>query len=448
MVLFNQENMFYKNMPLNLDVDIRYSNPMPLGNVCVGFPFANNAINDERGVLLGKDEGLNNIIVDFNLKNESRFNSNIAIIGDSGSGKTTLSSDIIYQEYLSGVRHFIIDVEREYVDMAKRLNGQVIEMSGSSVSFNPFEIYLSEDYVSDEEDSMDSISPLAIHIKHVKRFFSVYDPTIDKHQSSELSIALIEFYKKNNMTLDMTLDELKKYEQLFIKDFYYFLLEYKEDKSTFEKEQLEKIISSIKDIAIGVDANMWNRKSDLAKLEDFVVFDIYKLRDMEDSILQTQYFLIITRLWNECIKNRDDNRNKSLKNQKFIRITADEFHKILSNLYIAKSFRTLSKMVRKYDAGLMTISQSTTDYLHKDIESEGKDILSSSVYKFIYSQNAQGLLDTKEIFNLNPREVELLESSFRGECLAIFGNYRTKMVNEVPDFILNIIDKKRTYKDI
>lgn len=441
-ILYNQEALYHKNMPLNLDMDLRYSNPMPLGNISVGFPFLNNSINDTKGVLLGKDDNLNNIIVDFNLKSESRFNSNIAVIGDSGSGKTTLTSDIIYQEYLAGVRHFIIDVEREYVELAKKLGGQVIDMSGASVCFNPFEIFLVEDYDLEEGDSQ--LSSLALHIKHLKKFFSVYDPTIDKHQLSELSIALLEFYKINKMTNDMTLEELKTFEQLYIKDFYAFLLEYKNDKSSFEKEQIEKIISSIKDIAIGVDSYMWNKKSNFSELGDFVVFDIYKLRDMEEALLQTQYFLIITRLWNECIKNREENKNRVENNKKFIRITADELHRIITNLYIAQSFRTLSKMVRKYDTGLLTVSQSTTDYLHKNIEAEGKDILSSSVYKFIYAQNAQGLIDTKTIFNLNPKEVETLEGAYRGDCIAFFGNYRTKMHNEVPDFILDIIRNNKS----
>ena len=64
-ITFAQEQSLLKNMPLNLDIPLRYSNPMPISNIMIGYPFLNNYINDDQGNILGYDEYFNDVVINF-----------------------------------------------------------------------------------------------------------------------------------------------------------------------------------------------------------------------------------------------------------------------------------------------------------------------------------------------------------------------------------------------
>lgn len=443
-VLFAQEGCFYKNIPLNLEVEIRYNNPMPVSTISAGFPFLNNYINDEEGILLGKDGNFNNVIVNFWNKTKTRFNSNIVVIGDTGAGKSMLTKDILFQEYITGTKIIVIDIEREYLNLAEKFSGDVINLAGGEFAINPFEIFLTrgtnaDDNEEENELNVSNIPPLSLHIKHLEKFFSCY-AELDKYQKSVMSEMLLKFYEAHGMRIDMTLEELKMFPQLFLKDFYIFLGQEKEtEDDTFRKDIMNKIHTIIYPICAGSDAHIWNAESKFDILSNFTVFDIYELRNLDIRILSTQYLLLMERIWHEAVMNRESNVRKDIAQRNFLRIVCDELHKILNTRIIAEEFKNLSKMIRKYDGGLMTITQSTTDYLKSGIDEEGKAILNSAIYKFVFAQNSQGLHDSKIIFDLNQEEVELLSSADQRNCLATFGKYKTQLINEIPDFILQTI---------
>lgn len=444
-VMFAQEGCFYKNIPLNLPIEIRYNNPMPISTIAAGFPFLNNYINDEEGLLLGKDGNFNNVIVNFWNKTKTRFNSNIVVIGDTGAGKSMLTKDILFQEYITGTKIIVIDIEREYLGLAEKFSGDVINLAGGEFAINPFEIFLTKGTDSDDNDtdenelSVSNIPSLSLHIKHLEKFFSCY-AELDKYQKSVISEMLLKFYESHGMTIEMSLEELKSFPQLFLKDFYLFLGQEKDkEQDPFRKDLMNKIHTIIYPICAGSDAHIWNVQSKFEMLNSFTVFDIYELRNLDARILSTQYLLLMERIWHEAVLNRENNVRKDYTQRTFLRIVCDELHKILNTGIIAEEFKNLSKMIRKYDGGLMTITQSTTDYLKADIEEEGKAILNSAIYKFVFAQNSQGLHDSKVIFDLNQEEVELLSSADQRNCLATFGKYKTRLINEIPDFILKTI---------
>lgn len=438
-VTFAQEQCLLKNMPLNLDIPIRYVNAMPVSNITIGFPFLNNYINDDQGIILGYDENFNDIILNFWNKNKVRFNSNATIIGDSGSGKTMLTKDILYQEYITGTKHLVIDIEREYTKLAKRFEGDVINLAGGTFAINPYEIFLQYAISGEEEETETQVPALSTHIKHLEKWLCCY-ANLDDYLIATLSKYHFAFYKKHGMTTDMSLEELKRFPQLFLHQFYDFLMECKnEEKDEWEKNLLNKLITILNPVAKGSDAHIWNHPSNFPKLSNFTVFDIYELRNLDAKILTSQYYLLMERLWHECVLNRERNKRLPKEEHSYVRITCDELHKILSTRIIATEFKNLSKMIRKYDGGLLTISQATTDYLLPELLEEGKAILSNAIYKFVFSQNTQGLIDSSTVFGLNDKENELLASADQSNCLAIFGKHKTKLINKIPDFILKEI---------
>ena len=440
-ITFAQEQSLLKNMPLNLDIPLRYSNPMPISNIMIGYPFLNNYINDDQGNILGYDEYFNDVVINFWNKNQQRTNSNVVVIGDSGAGKTMLTKDILYQEYITGSKIAVIDIEREYTKLARKFDGDIINMAGGKYTMNPFEIFLEYSMNGTDDDEVTSVQvpPLSVHIKHIEKWLNCY-ANFDDYQLSTISSTLYSFYESKGMNIDMDLAKLKQFPQFFIKDYYKYLVDLKKvEEDDFKKNLLNQIETIIQPISVGADAHIWNNISNFPQLKKFTVFDIFELRNLDTRILTSQYYLLMERLWHECVINRMKNKNLPSDKHTFLRIVCDELHKILSTKIIATEFKNLSKMIRKYDGGLMTITQATTDYLRDDLVEEGKAILSSAVYKFVFAQNTQGLIDSKRVFDLNDKEVELLASATQSNCLAIFGNYKTKLVNVIPDFILKEI---------
>ena len=54
----------------------------------------------------------------------------VAFIWSTGSGKTTACKHILFNEFLVGIKLLIADPEAEYIEFARNLRGNVIDLSG------------------------------------------------------------------------------------------------------------------------------------------------------------------------------------------------------------------------------------------------------------------------------------------------------------------------------
>ena len=205
---------FYIENPLLNEVSNRV---MPLRTFVGGFPFSSSGLNDNAGCYVAKDATGGLVVLDFWLRENDRTNSNFVIMGVPGSGKSAAVKHITLSEFMLGTKLIFIDPESEYKDFCKNLNGNWLDAGGSpKARVNPLQIMpipkndepdetelgLTDYYDKDEGNGL---GDLALYIKHLEIFFSLYIPSLTDKHKAVLKKTLIELYKDFN--IDWNTDE-------------------------------------------------------------------------------------------------------------------------------------------------------------------------------------------------------------------------------------------------
>ena len=139
-----------------------------------------------------------------------RTNSNFCVMGNSGVGKSTAIKHILLSEYMKGTRIIVIDPESEYRDLCQNLNGDWINaVGGSKGMINPLQVRPSprddEDEIEElrlyrgegygmNEPCNDQLSELAMHMKNLEIFFSLYIPSLTDMQKAVLKKCLVVLF--------------------------------------------------------------------------------------------------------------------------------------------------------------------------------------------------------------------------------------------------------------
>lgn len=103
-----------------------------LTNGLVGtYPFISSSIFDENGIFIGTNI-YNNSLVFIDRYSEKYKNSNMCILGTSGAGKSFYTKLLIIRYRLLGIHQYIIDPEREYLNLCENLDGTILKIGPNS----------------------------------------------------------------------------------------------------------------------------------------------------------------------------------------------------------------------------------------------------------------------------------------------------------------------------
>ena len=390
-----------------------YGKVMPLSTYIGGFPFASTGFNDGSGYYLGKDVNNSLIITDFWLRSNDRTNSNMVITGKPGSGKSTATKHILLNEYARGTKIFCLDPEREYINMAKELDGDVINVVGGKNKINPLQI-LKAPVDEDEENTgneKDNLNDLARHIGTLEVFFKLYNNDISNLEVAQLKKCLVTTYNKKGIDWNTDIEDLKPTDYPILSDLYETIeTESKKDKDNIE---LKNLLSYLYDMVKGADQFLWNGHTNININSSFVVFDTKDLQSASDNKKSAEYYNVITYIWNLV---EHDRKEKAL-------ICADESY-LMVDVRVPQTLiflRNISKRIRKYEGSLILITHDVEDFLNPAIKQYGQSLLSTACYKLLFGTDGQNLLEEIKLFNLTEAERELLEMQIRGHALFIAG---------------------------
>lgn len=405
---------------------------VPLSSFVGGFPFASSGYNDGKGYYFAKDSSGGLVIIDPWKREEDRTNTNFVIMGVPGVGKSTAIKHIVLGEYMRGTKLIFIDPHREYLELCKKLNGDWINAGGGSKGMiNPLQIRTSPRDDDDDteklyEDEGNGMGDMALYIKNLEIFFSLYIPSLSDRHKAILKSEIIELYNNFNIFWDTDVSKLTNTDFPIISDLYNQILGKAKNKDNRYQKEYDDLSLFLKDLATGSDSFLWNGHTSIQANSKCVCLDTKDLQNSPDHIISTQYFNMLQWAWEEMVKD---------PNERVLLICDEAYLMIDPKVPQSLVFlRNAAKGVRKYEGGIAIISHSVVDFLDPAIKMYGQPLLDLATFKIIMGTDGQNLAETKKLYSLTDAEEELIASKKRGQALFMIGSKRMQIQFEIPEY--------------
>ncbi len=424
---FREEQLFLSCTPIcenNIDIKNSAKRNVLTSSLISTYPFISSSIFDEKGLFIGKNIYNNSLIFVDRYNTEKYKNANMCIFGTSGAGKSFYTKLLILRARLLGIEQFVIDPEREYVNLTKELNGTEIRIGPSSKTYvNIFDIR--EESLEDGEKGY-----LATKISKLIGFFNLIFGELNEEEKAILEEKIIEVYNEKNINFDdvSLFNENKNsiiskkfkssLDMPILEDFYNIL---KNDKKT--KKFSIKLNSFVKG-----SLSFFNNYTNVEIDNKLIIADVYELGEEN---LKYGMYLFTELFWDKIKINR--------KNKKAIYL--DEIWRLIgvtSNKEVASFIYKIFKTIRKYGGSSVAITQDISDLFSLENGIYGKSILNNSSIKSFFSLEEDNIKILSENINLTEKEKIEIKSLKRGESLMFIGD----------DHILAKIECSEKEKDI
>ena len=412
------------NVPNDEVLDMARRN-VPMSSFIEGFPFASNCFVDPSGYPFGRNSKNGLVALDPWVRGGDRTNSNFVVLGITGMGKSTVVKYLMTSEFMTGTVCLAIDPEKEYVDLVRNLEGDVINAGGGAFIINPLQF---KNVPLDDEDEKDfekiypnekagggNASVMALHFKTLEVFFKLYNSEITNKQMSLLKQLLEKLY--NNFGIDWHTDvsTLKNEDYPTLSDLYDLVVRWHTDDATYKNDVAELGVM-LRELAEGADSFLFNGHTSASPNSNFVCLEISDLQNNSENVKRAQYYNLLTWTWERMSRDRDEK----------VMLFADEAY-LLVDPQVPQSLiylRNISKRARKYGGALGVISHSVVDFLDPSIKMYGQALLDMPCYKIIMGTDGVNLQELSKIYNLSEHEQEICASKKRGQAIFFVGSRR------------------------
>ena len=422
---FRQNQVFKSCLPLmenNNDVKKSARRNILTTGLLSTYPFISTSIFDENGIFIGRNI-YNNSLIFIDRYNTNKYkNANMCIFGTSGSGKSFYTKLLILRYRLLGIEQYVIDPEREYLEICKNLKGTQIKIGPASNTFvNIMEIR--KESLEDGENGY-----LATKISKLIGFFNLIFGELNEEEKALLEEKLIETYKLKGINFnDKSLYNSNNFksskEMPLLEDLYHVL---EKDKRT-KKFQI-KLTPFVKG-----SLNFFNHYTNIELNNKLIIADVYELG--EDNLKYGMY-LFTDLFWDKIKINR--------KNKKAIYL--DEIWRLIgvtSNKEVASFIYKIFKTIRKYGGSGVAITQDVSDLFSLEGGTYGKSILNNSSIKNFFSLEEENIKVLSENINLSEKEKIEIKSLKRGEALMLVGDDHTLVKIEASEKEKELIEEKK-----
>ena len=135
---FRQEELFKSCLPImennRLVKNVAKRNILTSSLVST-YPFISSSIFDKEGIFIGTNIYNNSLVFIDRYDTQKYKNANICIFGTSGAGKSFYTKLLILRYRLMGIKQYIIDPEREYVNINEYLKGTRIIIENKQILY-------------------------------------------------------------------------------------------------------------------------------------------------------------------------------------------------------------------------------------------------------------------------------------------------------------------------
>ena len=307
------------------------------------------------------------------------------------------------------MEQYVIDPEREYVNIGEYLGGTILKIGANSNTYiNVMDIR--------KESIEETKGYLATKISKLIGFFNLIFGEIDEEEKGILEEKIIECYKRKGITFDdNSLYKKISGESIHIKpvfkeskdmpileDLYEIL---KEDNKT--KKFYTKLIPFVKG-----SLSFFNNYTNVELNNKLIIADVY---DLGEENLKFGMYLFTELFWDKIKQNRNEKKA----------IYLDEAWRLIgvtSNKDVASFIYKIFKTIRKYGGSAVAITQDISDLFSLEGGIYGKSILNNSSIKTFFSMEEENINVLAQFTNLTEKEKIEIKSLKRGECLIFVGD--------------------------
>ncbi len=386
---FSQVRGYQGMMPISKD-KLKVQRNVTTGALSAFFPFTSPFLKVENdGVMLG----LNKNGIPFIKDIFSLSNANGIVLATSGSGKSYFTKLLISRQLLNNTQVLIIDPQSEYIGLTNQVKGQLVTISRTSETIiNPLDL-MGHDYIEKRLTLMD--------------IFKVMFGDLTEIQKSILDKALHETYAKkgiNGKEKKGNQKEDSEKKPPTLGDLYKVLNTMSNKASRMEQITYRALLNRLYMYTKGVFSFL-NKQTNIDFNNDFVCFNI---GDMPKQVKPVVMFLILDFIYM---------RMKQTKKKKLLII--DESWSLLGKTEEASYIFEIVKTCRKYNLGLLMITQDVADLLNSRA---GHAVLANSSYSLLLRQKPSVIDQVVKTFNLSKMERDYLLTAVQGKGILIMDN--------------------------
>lgn len=372
----------------------------------VFMPFNSQELMHNHAICYGLNSITKHLIVYDRLRGA---NANGMIFGQSGSGKSMIAKWEMISVLLKDpdAQIFVIDPQGEYYPMAKKLNGEVIQISPTSTQYiNPLDM----DINYDEDDPVSMKSDYVISMCEIM-LSSGY--SLEPVTKSIIDRCVRKIYKHYVEYMANRLDKTCTCDPAMsptLNDLYLELCRQPEP-------QAQTIADIIEMYATG-SYNAFAHRTNIQTNSRFTVYDIKKLGT---GMRNLGLHVCINDIWNRMIENS----KKGIHTWFWI----DEFHLLLQSDSVSAFMQRIFKMARKW-LGIPTgILQNTEDLLRSD---HARGILNNTDFIIMMSLQQMDRQNIADLIGASDDQLEYINGSEKGHGLIRTGNIIIPFENEIP----------------
>lgn len=374
------------------------------------FPFHENEIIHEGGIIEGRNRTTGNII---KVNPKKLLNKHMFAVGISGSGKSTALYADMTRKKSMGDDIMVIDPKGEFGIPFEVAGGSWFKFSiakGGNM-LNMFDVPSQSIKVDESGNYKSQINPLRDHISSLMVSFNLMYQELTLDASNELTEVLIELYRDKGLDIDddeLDYSKLKPTDFPILTDLAHLIDSYEkktlDDGSQNPKynperfKRLSNFRKGIEKYVTGLYAHVLNGHTNIeVKDKSLVSFDVSEVTEIKD-LNRVVYYNVLTYI-KKLILNG---------NGKSTQVYVDEAHYLadpkvpvaMENLFI------MMKVFRSLNCGVTSATQSIQDFFsaRDEMRNYGEAVIDQSVQRLFLPMQEKEVDEVNKRLNLRLSE--------------------------------------------
>lgn len=415
----------------NLNEDIQMSSE----NIAYGWGFENEINNDGNSFILGETFSTGEPIIfnQFYKKSSRRSNYNMFTVGSSGKGKSTDVKKSVIGHLAENNKVYIIDPQNEYKKLGNMFGATNIDLGvGYKTVINPLEIQV---LLNDEDEDYTFNLIINKHLEWLEQFFKLIHTDFNNEHIITLIKCVKELYEEKGIYEIKEIDKLKEVEFPIVSDLIQKLKNY-QYVDDFEKARKQLLVVGLCETMEylfehnGKYQALYNGKTNINLDNDFIIFNTQKLSNDDTNSSKVGLFILLSFLQNKVFSNYLVDKNSNTI------IVIDELHMYIdpNNMTTLNFVYTMTKTVRKFNAGMLLCTQNPSDFLGSSIITlKAQAILQNCQYSKFFGLKQKDLEAVVEMYKtsggLNVSQTKYLADSEIGNLLFSLHMYSKTKAN-------------------